>query len=71
MSPKDVKFEADELPETEGDLLDSIFNLIGTPNREELSFISDEFAAKYVEKFKYRPMPDYKKLFPKVHEDGV
>lgn len=41
LSPKKVVFDADGLPSTEGDLLESIFDLIGTPDETDLAFITD------------------------------
>ena len=34
------------------DMLDLIFNMIGTPNQQDLSFITDEKALAYLGKFK-------------------
>jgi mitogen-activated protein kinase 1/3 len=42
LSPKKVQFEADGLPSTKGDVLDSIFELIGTPSETDIAFISDQ-----------------------------
>jgi hypothetical protein len=36
-----VIFESDGLPATKGDVLESIFDLIGTPDEAEISFITD------------------------------
>ena len=55
VSPRGVKIEADNFPATEGHVLDSIFDLLGTPNDIDLSFISDENALFYMKKFKERP----------------
>ena len=41
LSPKKVVFDADGLPSTEGDVLESIFDLIGTPDETDLAFITD------------------------------
>jgi hypothetical protein len=41
LSPKKVKFDADGLPSTQGDILESIFDLIGTPDEADISFVTD------------------------------
>lgn len=71
LSPKKVVFDPDGLPSTEGDLLDSIFDLIGTPDEADLSFITDEQAKSYVRKFKKRPRANFKEVFPKISSEGL
>ena len=44
LSPRNVVFEEDSLPSTEGDLLNSVFDLIGSPDECDVKFITDEFA---------------------------
>ena len=41
LSPKKVVFDTDGLPATKGDVLESIFDLIGTPDDTDISFITD------------------------------
>ena len=41
LSPKNVVWQDDGFPCTKGDLLDSIFDLIGTPDANDIKFISD------------------------------
>lgn len=55
MSPKNARIEEDGFPTTEGHVLESVFDLIGTPSDLDLSFISDENAWKYMRKFAHRP----------------
>jgi len=71
LSPKNVKFEADGLPSTKGDVLDSIFDLIGTPSETDISFISDQQAANYIRKFTKRPKSNFKEIFPCVSDEGL
>lgn len=51
LTAKGVVWEDDGLPQTQGDLLDSVFDLIGTPKDTDWKFISDNFAIDYVKKF--------------------
>jgi hypothetical protein len=51
--------------------LDSIFDLIGTPDEADLSFITDEQAKSYVRKFKKRPRANFKEVFPKISSEGL
>jgi hypothetical protein len=44
LSPRKVVFEEDGLPSTQGDLLYSVFDLIGSPNECDVMFLTDEFA---------------------------
>ena len=52
ISPRNAKMEADGFPTTEGHVLDSIFDILGTPSDLDLSFITDENAFIYMKKFK-------------------
>ena len=71
LSPKKVQFEADGLPSTKGDVLDSIFDLIGTPTETDIAFICDQQAANYIRKFTPRPKPNLKEIFSCVSEEGL
>lgn len=51
VSPQGTIFESDGLPNTNGDLLNEIFDLIGTPSESDLDFICDEEAKFYIRKF--------------------
>lgn len=55
MSPRGTKMEADGYPSTEGHVLESVFDLIGSPKEVDLSFITDKDALAYIKKFKSRP----------------
>lgn len=71
LSPKRVVFDADGLPSTDGDVLDSVFDLIGTPSDLDLSFITDAHALTYIKKFKKRPRPNLQTIFPKISSEGL
>jgi len=70
LSPKKVQFEADGLPATKGDVLESIFDLIGTPTETDIAFVSDQQAAGYIRKFTPRPRAELASIFPIVSKEG-
>jgi hypothetical protein len=51
VSPRDARIEIDGFPTTEGHVLESIFDFLGTPSDLDLSFITDENAWIYMKKF--------------------
>lgn len=55
MSPRGAYLEDDGFPTTNGHVLDSVFDLLGSPTELDLSFITDENAYVYMKKFKQRP----------------
>jgi hypothetical protein len=59
VSPKNAPIEEDGLPITEGHVLSSVFDLIGTPSELDLSFITDQMAKKYLKKFRPRPPANF------------
>ena len=71
LSPNGVVWESDGLPSTNGDLLDSIFDLIGTPSADELKFISDEYCLQYLAKFKPRKPRSLAKELDHISPDGI
>ena len=66
-----MNWDEDGLPQTEGDLLDSIFDLIGTPVDVDWKFISDKFAIDYLMKFKTREPLDFEKEFSCIDTEGI
>lgn len=66
LSPKSVNFDPDGLPKTDGDILESIFDLIGTPSDLDLAFITDQDARSYIKKFKKRPEANLYDIFPQI-----
>lgn len=71
LSPANIPYEADGLPRVEGHLLESIFKLIGTPDRKDLYWISDEMAETFVAKVMPLPKLDLQSLFPLVDPAGI
>ncbi len=59
------------MPATQGDVLESVFDLLGTPTDLDLAFVTDEHALAYLRKFKQRPQPNWSKTFPKISNQGL
>ena len=59
------------MPKPKGDILDSIFDLIGTPGASDSQYISDEIAQNYIKKFKPRAAMDFKAHFPEICPAGI
>lgn len=55
---------------TEDQLL-KIFDLIGTPNEEDISFVTDNVAMDYLKTFKKKPGADLAAKFPGATENGL
>jgi len=70
VSPKNARIEDDGFPTTEGHVLESVFDLIGTPTDLDLSFITDQNAWIYMRKFRERPPANLKKLLPNITGEG-
>ena len=47
------------LPETEGHIMEMIFDLLGTPSEADQSFVTDSLARAYLKKFKTRAPSDF------------
>ena len=47
------------LPETEGHIMEMIFDLLGTPSEADQSFVTDSLARAYLKKFKTRARCDF------------
>lgn len=52
-------------------MLDSVFDLLGSPTELDLSFITDENALIYMKKFKQRPPANLEQYFHGVSPEGV
>ena len=60
----------DQLPPPNGHILDSIFNLLGTPSQAEMLWMSDEVAIQFTKKFTPRPRKNFTHEFAKVGPEG-
>jgi mitogen-activated protein kinase 1/3 len=48
-----------------------IFEVIGTPNESDKSFVTDQKALEYLESFPMKPKMDLRKLYPGASEDAL
>lgn len=48
-----------------------IFEVIGTPNESDKSFVTDSKALEYLESFPLRPRVDLKKMYPGATEEAI
>jgi mitogen-activated protein kinase 1/3 len=53
------------------DQLDLIFNMIGTPNQDDISFVTDEKAIKYLQKFRARPAANLREMYPEGSDSAI
>lgn len=56
-------------PMPTNDQLNVIFNIIGTPSEEEMSFVTDQKANEYLKSFQYRGRADMSGMYPGVGSD--
>ena len=72
LSPdKHVKEERKGFPFSKNDQLAVIFEVIGTPNEEDKSYVTDTKALEYLEAFPSRPRTDLNKLYPGAGEEAL
>ena len=45
--------------------------MIGTPAEEDIAFLSDENALKYIKSFQEKPPKDFASIFPDTPPDGL
>ena len=48
-----------------------IFNFIGTPSEEDMSFITDEQALSYIKSFPRREPTNLRQMYPECEEEGL
>lgn len=53
------------------DQLAMIFNVIGTPNQDDISFVTDDMALEYLQSFKYVPRMNLKSKFPGASPESI
>lgn len=72
LSPdKHVKEERKGFPFSTNDQLNVIFEVIGTPNEEDKSYVTDQKALEYLELFTTRPRIDFSTLYPAAGEEAI
>jgi len=59
-----AKVNSQGFPLSSSDQLNVIFDIIGTPTEEDLSFVTDIKATEYLKSFHKRPRADLSKLYP-------
>jgi mitogen-activated protein kinase 1/3 len=63
LSPDHKAEKKHGFPHSSTDQLNVIFDVIGTPNEEEMSFVTDAKAIEYLKTFPARPRTDFRDLF--------
>lgn len=58
-------------PQTVNDQLAVIFNVIGSPNEEDVSFLTDQKALQYVKSFPPKERQDLKEKYPATSPEGI
>eukprot|EP01022_Parablepharisma_sp_SALTPOND_P018883 TRINITY_DN3148_c0_g1_i1.p2 TRINITY_DN3148_c0_g1~~TRINITY_DN3148_c0_g1_i1.p2 ORF type:complete len:535 (-),score=66.93 TRINITY_DN3148_c0_g1_i1:3261-4865(-) len=58
-------------PSSNSDQLNVIFDVIGTPNEEEMSFVTDTKALEYLKTFAPRKRVDFKARYPAAGDDAI
>lgn len=58
-------------PASNSDQLNVIFDVIGTPTEEEMSFVTDAKALEYLKSFSPRPRIDLKTRYPAASDDAI
>ena len=72
LSPdKHVKEERKGFPFSRNDQLAVIFEVIGTPDQDDRSFVTDAKALEYLDAFPQRPKTDLNKLYPGGGADSI
>ena len=72
LSPdKHVKEERKGFPFSKNDQLAVIFEVIGTPNEEDKSYVTDAKAAEYLNAFPERPKSDLSKVYPGAGDEAI
>lgn len=73
LSPRpNVALDEEGIPlSMKGDQLELIFDLIGSPDERDVSFVTDEKARLYLSKFKTRRPADLSKKFPSCDPEGL
>jgi mitogen-activated protein kinase 1/3 len=58
-------------PVSKNDQLSVIFDVIGTPNDEDISFVTDAKAQEYLQTFKHTPRGDLSDLYPGAGPEAI
>lgn len=63
--------EDGDFPSSSSDQLNVIFDVIGTPNKEDYSYVTDPKAIKYLKSFTTRGRIDFKSRYPAAGDDAI
>lgn len=56
---------------TKNDQLYKIFSLLGTPNDDDMSFVTDEKAIEYLSSYKKKERTNFNDKFKGISKEGV
>lgn len=71
LSPDHKAEKKHGFPHSSTDQLNVIFDIIGTPNEEEKSFVTDAKALEYLKTFTARPRVDFRELYPAASKEAI
>lgn len=71
LSPDHKAEKKHGFPHSSTDQLNVIFDIIGTPNEEEKSFVTDAKALEYLKTFTPRPRVDFRELYPAASKEAI
>jgi len=71
LSPDHKAEKKHGFPHSSTDQLNVIFDIIGTPNEEEKSFVTDAKALEYLKTFNTRPRVDFAEMYPAAGKDAI
>lgn len=71
LSPDHKAEKKHGFPHSSTDQLNVIFDIIGTPNEEEKSFVTDAKALEYLKTFTVRPRVDFAELYPAAGKHAI
>eukprot|EP00826_Nyctotherus_ovalis_P018915 TRINITY_DN1574_c0_g1_i14.p1 TRINITY_DN1574_c0_g1~~TRINITY_DN1574_c0_g1_i14.p1 ORF type:complete len:446 (+),score=118.63 TRINITY_DN1574_c0_g1_i14:176-1513(+) len=71
LSPDHKAEKRHGFPHSSADQLNVIFDIIGTPNEEEKSFVTDAKALEYLKTFTVRPRVDFNETYPAAGKDAI
>ncbi len=71
LSPDHKAEKKHGFPHSSTDQLNVIFDIIGTPNEEEKSFVTDTKALEYMKTFTPRPRVDFRELYPAASKEAI
>jgi mitogen-activated protein kinase 1/3 len=71
LSPDHKAEKRHGFPHSSTDQLNVIFDIIGTPNEEEKSFVTDAKALEYLKTFNVRARVDFSEIYPGAGKDAI